>query len=86
MEALVRASPVADLDYGVFLQAGGAGARRRYSFTLPFNSATRAAVTGLYLESSAALMNSGAFFADPTGRGHPWCTPGTARARRCCGA
>lgn len=78
MEALVKASAVADLDYGVYVQPAVQGRGAQVSFTLPFNSTTRAAVTTLYLESSRALMNSGAFFSRPYG---PWAPMVYARDR-----
>ncbi len=67
MAALVAASPVATLDYGVYVQPAVQGRGAQVSFTLPFDNTSRAAVTALYLAASRALLDNGAFFSRPYG-------------------
>ncbi|MCC7464163.1 MAG: FAD-binding oxidoreductase [Gammaproteobacteria bacterium] len=78
MDGLVKASPVADLDHGVYVQPAVQGRGAQVSFTLPFNAANRAAVTALYLDASRALLGAGAFFSRPYG---PWAPMVYARDR-----
>lgn len=69
MAALVAASAVPALDYGVYVQPAVQGRGAQVSFTLPFDPDSRAAVTALYLTASRALLDNGAFFSRPYG---PW--------------
>lgn len=69
MASLVAASAVPALDYGVYVQPAVQGRGAQVSFTLPFDAASRAAVTALYLGASRALLDNGAFFSRPYG---PW--------------
>ena len=69
MKALVGASDIPTLDYGIYVQPAVQGRGAQVSFTLPFDRADRAAVDELFLSASRALMDSGAFFSRPYG---PW--------------